>query len=249
MQNKIIRRAASRSIPSQRQIRNWILLRLPPADMESILSELKFVELPTHTVIAEAGRPIKFAYFIDEGLASVLAVMSNGKSVEVGLAGKEGFVGTTILAGFESSATRVVMQVGGSGYQIGVLELKKLLVREPRLQMALTQQAQRMTLQAEQIAACNRLHGIRARLARWLLMSQDRLGGSVVPLTQQYLSHMLGTRRAGVSAAAGLLQKNDIISYSRGRVTIRNRRKLEAASCECYEKIERQLERWEAESK
>ena len=249
MRKKTAAKHALRTKSGRRDIRNTILLRLSASDRHSVVSKVQFVDLPTHTVLCEVGRPMEFVYFIDGGLASVLAVMANGKSVEVGLAGKEGFIGLPILAGFESGSTRVVMQVGGSAHRMSAASLKKLLVQHPQLKKGLFRHAQEMALQAEHIAACNRLHEVDERLARWLLMSHDRLRGKIVPLTQQYLSHMLGTRRASVSMAAAVLQKVGAISYSRGNVTINDRRKLEAASCECYGKINRQLQRWEAESK
>ena len=205
------------------------------------------MELPRTKVLNEAGQPIKQVYFINSGLASVLNVMNDGKLVEVGLAGAEGLIGLPLLAGFKSSAARVIMQVGGSGYAMSAKDFLASLEQCPTLATHLAQFGQQLTFQAMQVAGCNRLHPVDQRLAKWLLMSQDRLGGDLVPLTQEFLAHMLGTRRASVTVAAGQLQKRGLISYKRGEVRVRNRRGLENASCECYETLERQNEAWNKE--
>ncbi|MGA9568721.1 MAG: Crp/Fnr family transcriptional regulator [Candidatus Acidiferrales bacterium] len=229
------------------KIQNLILLGLPADELTAATRKLQFVELPTHTVLHEAGEPLTHAYFINSGLASVLSVMTDGKSVEVGLAGKEGFIGLPLVVGLSSSPTQVIMQVGGSAYQLAAADLKELLSRSPTLEKSLNRYAQSIAMQATHVAACNRLHEVDERLARWLLMSQDRLGGDIVPLTQEFLAHMLGTRRASVTVAAGILQKAGLITYNRGSVRIDNRSGLEDASCECYASIKLQTEKWEKE--
>jgi CRP-like cAMP-binding protein len=228
---------------------NGILLALPRTERDWISEKVEWVDLPLHSVLHEAGRPIQFGYFVNGGLVSILNVMSNGKTVEVGLTGKEGFVGTPLLVGFSTSPTRVVMQVAGSGFRIRARDVQGALRGCANLERSLLRYMQELTLQATQVAACNRLHEVEERLARWLLMSQDRLGGDDVPLTQQFLAHMLGTRRASVTVAAGILQKAGLITYNRGKVKIKNRRDLRDASCECYEKMNRQSRRWQTESK
>ncbi len=229
------------------KIQNLILLGLPADELTAATRKLQFVELPTHTVLHEAGEPLTHAYFINSGLASVLSVMTDGKSVEVGLAGKEGFIGLPLVVGLSSSPTQVIMQVGGSAYQLAVADFKELLSRSPTLEKSLNRYAQSLGMQATHVAACNRLHEVDERLARWLLMSQDRLGGDIVPLTQEFLAHMLGTRRASVTVAAGILQKAGFITYNRGSVRIDDRRGLEDAACECYASIRQQSQKWEKE--
>ena len=229
-------------------IHNEILLGLPKSECDSLFSHLEFVELQTHAELQEMGEPIKYAYFMNSGLASILTVMGDGKSVEVGLAGKEGFVGVPLAAGFASSPTRVVAQVSGSAFKVSAANLLDLLRRCPQLEKQLHRFSQTLGLQATQVAACNRLHEVEERLARWLLMSQDRIGGDIVPLTQEFLAHMLGTRRASVTVAAGILQKAGLITYDRGKVKILNRDKLETAACECYETMSRMSRNWERES-
>jgi CRP-like cAMP-binding protein len=230
-------------------LRNGILLALPHRERESLLAQLEWIDLPVRTILHENQEPIEYAYFVNAGLASVLTVMPDGKSVEVGLTGKEGFVGVLLLTGLVTSPNQVVMQVGGNAFRLKVRGFNDVLQRSPKLEQLLLRCAQELTTQATQTAACNGLHEVHQRLARWLLMSQDRLGGDIVPLTQQFLAHMLGTRRASVTVAAGRLQRTGMIAYNRGVVRIKNRRKLEAAACACYRMMRRQFRRWEGESK
>jgi CRP-like cAMP-binding protein len=228
---------------------NKILLGLPAKEAEMVFVLLEFVELPIHTILHDVSDPIKFAYFINEGLASIVNVMSDGKSVEVGLTGKEGFTGTPLMAGLRSSSTRAVTQIAGNAFRIKSAELVALLPDCPKLEMALNRFVQELAMQSSQVAACNRLHEVEERLARWLLMCQDRIGGDQVPLTQEFLAHMLGTRRASVTVAAGILQKAGLITYHRGHVKIESRASLEAAVCECYGAMALQLATWQKETK
>ena len=228
-------------------VRNKILLSLPSRECALILQKLEYVPLPTHSVLNEAEEVIRYGFFINDGLSSVLNVMTDGKSVEVGLNGPEGFVGTPLVAGFKTSPMSVVMQVGGSAFRISAAQMTAALSQCPQLAMTMNRFVQELGLQTQQIAACNRLHEVEERLARWLLMCQDRIGGEVVPLTQQFLAHMLATRRASVTVAAGILQKAGLITYVRGVVTIKNREMLEDASCECYDVLIRQSLKWRGE--
>jgi CRP-like cAMP-binding protein len=230
------------------ELQNAILREIPKKERDTVLAKAQFVDFPNHMVLNEIAQPIKFAYFINDGLASILNVMADGKMVEVGLAGKEGFIGLPLLVDFESSPTQVVMQVKGNGYRISAEDFKDALRNSPKLNRSLQRFSQVLGMQASQIAACNRLHGVEERLARWLLMSQDRLGGDNVPLTQEFLAHMLGTRRASVTDAAGALQKRGLIAYRRGNVKINDRHRLEEAACECYQVMVRQSYRWNQEA-
>jgi CRP-like cAMP-binding protein len=230
------------------ELANRILLGLPRNLCNSLLARAPLVKLPTHSVLNEVNEPIQYFYFINSGLASVLNVLQDGKSVEVGLTGCEGVVGVPIVVGFKTSPTRVVMQIEGSGYRMPAKDLQAALKASSVLEKSLLKYSQELALQAGQIAACNRVHEVDERLARWLLMSQDRLGGSLIPLTQEFLAHMLGTRRASVTVAAGILQKAGLISYVRGQLKIEDRKRLENASCECYATLTRQLNVWKSES-
>ena len=210
--------------------------------------ELEWVVLPIHTVLNQEAKPIEHGYFVNSGLASILTVLAKGKSVEVGLAGADGFVGLPLVAGFKSSPTRVIMQIHGSAFRIRAKALVRLLARCPELERRLQQHSQQMSLQSRQIAACNQLHYVSQRLTRWLLMSQDRIGGDPVGLTQESLALILGTRRASVTIAMGALQKAGLISYTRRAVRIEDRDGLKLATCECYATIKRQSEMWDSES-
>lgn len=229
-------------------VSNEILLRLPLSENEELFPKLEFVRLKVHTIIHEAGEQIKSGYFVNTGLQSVLYVQPDGKSVEVGLIGKEGFVGIPIIAGFRSSPTKVVTQGEGTAFRVDVDTFHKILPRCPQLQLGLQRFAQGLAMQSTQIAACNRLHDVEERLARWLLMSRERIGSDERPLTQEFLGQMLGTRRSSVSVAAGKLQKAGMIAYTRGNVSILDRSKLEDAACDCYEIIQSQLKMWRIET-
>ena len=227
---------------------NQILLDLPRNVSNSLILKAQLVKLPLHSILNQINQPIEYLYFINSGCASILNVLQDGKSVEVGLTGREGFVGVPLIAGFKSSPTRIIMQIEGAGYRILPSDLLALAKTSPPLEKSLLRYSQELALQANQIAACNRVHEVDERLARWLLMSQDRIGGSIIPLTQEFLAHMLGPRRASVTVAAGMLQKAGLISYVRGQLKIENRERLESASCECYATLIRQLKSWKSES-
>jgi CRP-like cAMP-binding protein len=229
-------------------IHNEILLGLPPKERQMLFSKLELVRLKVDHVLHEPGDTLKSAYFCNAGLISILSVFPDGKCVEVGLVGKEGFVGLPLVAGFRSSPTRAVAQIEGSAFRVDSGTLMVVLRQCPNLERQLQQVSQIMAMQVTQIAACNRHHEVDERLARWLLMSADRIGSDSVPLTQDLLAQMLGTRRSSVTVAAGILQKAGLISQTRGTVKIINRRKLEEAACECYEIMQQQVKEWQRDS-
>jgi CRP-like cAMP-binding protein len=232
----------------EKEVGNLILRGIPRSELAQIFPSLEFVRLRLHQVLHEVGEAIKSAYFMNDGMCSVLTVQPDGESVEVGLIGKEGFVGLPVLFGFKTSALRIITQGDGSAYRIDVAILKSLLPQCPVLELQLQRYAMILAIQSTQLAACNRLHDVEERLARWLLMSFDRIGNKNLPLTQEFLAQMLGTRRSTVSVAASILQKAGMISYTRGNVTILNKSKLEAAACDCYEIIQQQRNRWQTET-
>ena len=173
------------------ELANLILLRIARTECPSIFPSLEFVRLKLHQVLHESGEVIRSVYFGNTGLASVLAVQPDGKSIEVGLIGNEGFVGIPIVFGFKTSATRVVAQSDGTAYRIDADTLRKLLPKCPKLALTLQRFGMILGSQTTQLAACNGQHDAHERLARWLLMSQDRIGGKILPLTQEFLSQML----------------------------------------------------------
>src|SRR5258708_11871279 len=229
-------------------IHNNILLGLPPKESAMLLPKLEFVRLETHHVLHEPGDTLKSAYFCSTGLISILSVFPDGKSVEVGLVGKEGFVGLALVAGFRTSSTRAVTQIEATAFRVDGEALMIILRQAPILERRLQQFSQIMAMQVTQIAACNRLHEVDERLARWLLMSADRTGSDSVPLTQELLAQMLGTRRSSVTVAAGILQRAGLIAHTRGDVNIVDRANLEEAACECYGIMQRQVKEWQDDS-
>jgi CRP-like cAMP-binding protein len=244
---KFIAKSSTKGI-DPRTIRNEILLSLPSKECAAVLAELEFVEMRSYDLLNEMGGAIEHCYFMNSGMTSILTIMGDGKQVEVGLTGKEGFIGLPLVVGLKTSATRAIVQITGSAFRLSAAKTLQAISKCPQLERALNRYSQQLGMQATQVAACNRLHGVEQRLARWLLMSQDRVGGELVPLTQEFLSHMLGTRRASVTVAAGVLQKAGLIKYSRGMVTIVDRGKLENAACECYDIITRQAQNWRNEA-
>jgi CRP-like cAMP-binding protein len=198
-----------------KSIHSEILLTLSAEERHKVVSELELVRLKLHQVLHEPGETMKSAYFVNSGLISVLAVQPDGKSVEVGLVGKEGFIGMPLIVGFRSSPTRTITQGDGTAYRCEAGKLKKFVRKFPELAKQLHRFGQKLTMQSTQIAACNRLHDVEERLARWIVMSQDPLLTDKLPLTQEFLGQMLGTRRSSVTVAAGMLQKAGLISYTR----------------------------------
>jgi CRP-like cAMP-binding protein len=225
-------------------IHNQILLGLPAKERVMLLPKLEFVRLKVHHVLHEPGDTLKSAYFCNTGLISILSVFEDGKSVEVGLVGKEGFVGLPLVAGFRTAPTRAIAQIEASAFRVDGETLIALLPKCRTLERRLQQFSQIMGAQVTQIAACNRLHEVTERLARWLLMSAERVGSDAMPLTHEFLGQMLGTRRSSVTVAAGILQKAGMIVHTRGDVKIVDRKKLEEAACECYETMQRQIKEW-----
>ena len=185
---------------------------------------------------------------MNAGLASVVSNMTNKKTIEVGMCGREGFVGLPLTVGFTTSSTHVIMQVAGDAFRIRAKDLVVTLRQCPSLAIALQRFSQEMGLQSAQLAVCHRQHNVDERLARWLLMSQDRLGDDSVLLTQNALSQILGTRRVTVTEALSVLRRAGLITQMRGTVNIEDRLCLEEAACECYETVTRQVKKWRVES-
>ena len=213
---------------------NRILLSLPEAEYHVLRSLLSFVHLLHHASVHEPGERLEFAYFPNRGLVSLVVAMKEGKTVEVGVVGNEGLVGAPAVVGLNRSPYRAVVQIEGDGFRIPIDALQSILPMTPQLQFKASRHAVIQGIQAAQSAACNRLHGIENRLARWLLIMQDRMDQALLRITHDFLSTMLGTDRPSVSLAAGILQRKGAIEYARGSVRVLNREKLEECACECY---------------
>jgi CRP-like cAMP-binding protein len=215
-------------------VSNKILLALPESEYRSVREHLEFVELPQHRVLQEPHETMRFVYFPNGGLVSLVIVMESGATVEAGIVGKEGIAGIPSAVGLRRNPFREVVQIAGDGFRIKVDLLEDSLQSNPQLQMMLSRYIVLHYLQVSQTAACNRLHGAEQRLARWILMAQDRVDSGVLSITHDFLATMLGTDRPTITLAAGVLQKKKLIKYPRGAVKILNRTNLERAACECY---------------
>lgn len=238
MESRTVMHGGERTNPSGKPVSNRILLSLPDDEYRQIRAHLEFVKLEPYRVLHEPGEKLRFAYFLNSGLASLLAMMREGKAVEAGVVGFEGIVGTALAVSLLRSPLRAVMQIGGDGFRINGPALQASFRTLPELSMRLSRYAVLQGMQAAQTAACNRLHEIRRRFARWILMAQDRVNDGMLPLTHEFLAGMLGTDRPSVSRAAGALQKKKVIRYSRGVVEILDRKRLESCACECYRVIQ-----------
>jgi CRP-like cAMP-binding protein len=231
--------SGERTNAAGKPVSNIILLSISDGDYSSLRPHLEYVSLPNHLVLHEAGGKLEFAHFPNRGLISLVVVMKDGRTAEAGIVGNDGFTGTLAAVGLRSSPLQAVVQISGDGFRVEVGALQNALESAPNLQIMLDRYAAIRGMQVAQTAACNRLHDIEERLARWLLMTQDRVDSGALPITHDFLATMLGTDRSSVSLAAGVLQKKKLIEYTRGAVKIVNRKKLEDSACECYEVIQR----------
>jgi len=195
---------------------------------------LESVDLPQYEILHEPGQKIDFAYFLHEGMTSLVAMTLDGRSVEVGIVGREGMVGMSLMVGLLRGTFRAIMQMSGTGSRIRSEVFQTILPCAPTLRSELSRFALMQGMQVAQLAACNRLHDIDQRLARWLLMCQDRVDAQLLPLTHEFLGQMLGTGRPSVTLAAGALESRGLIENMRGTVKILNRKSLEDVACECY---------------
>lgn len=221
-------------------ISNRLLLLLPEEEFRSLRPLLMFQSFPNHLNLHEQGQEVEFVHFMNWGLASIVVATNNGKSVEVGMVGNDGLIGVAAVVGLPNSPERAVVQVAGSGFRVQVSALQSTLSINPHLRAVLNRYAAIQGMQAAQVAACNRLHGVQQRLARRLLVMQDRTDHLSLHVTHDSLASSLGTDRPSVTLAAGELQNKGAIEYRRGTVTVVNRELLEGATCECY-RVMRQI--------
>jgi len=223
-----------RTSPAGKPVRNKLLLAIPDEEFRKIRSRLQFVDLPHHFILHQPHQTVRFAHFPNAGLISLVVELKDGRTVEAGLLGNEGASGMPAVLGLSRSPLREIVQIEGDAFRVRVSALRELLPSTPVLQATLNRYAAGLAMQVAQTAACNRLHKIEERLSRWLLIAQDRVDSGIVPITHDFLATMLGTDRPSVTVAAGVLQREGIIEYTRGFVRILNRKKLESFACECY---------------
>lgn len=222
------------SVSARALVGNRILAGLPPADRKRLQPHLETVELRLGQVLHEPGARIAHCYFPDDGFISLLTVLAPNKAAEVGIVGNEGAVGTSAAVGIRHSQLRALVQGAGSAKRISATRLQDQFGRSDSLRRGLFHFNSVLLGQFAQTAACNRFHNAEKRLARWLLVTRDRLRSDRFHLTHQFLSQMLGVRRVGVTKAAQALQQLGLIRYSRGNIEVLDRKGLEGAACACY---------------
>lgn len=222
---------------------NQLLAALPAKKYQSLIPYLENIDLMAGEVLCEPGEMMTEVYFPIKAMISLVSIMENGATTEISLIGKEGMVGLPVFLGGGSTISRAIVQIEGKAIKLNANVLKREFDRGEELQKVLLLYAQAMFTQASQNAACNRQHNIEERLARWLLTAQDCIMEDELYLTQEFISQMLGTRRSGVTVAAGTLQQAGIIRYTRGKINILNREALKATACECYLAIKNEYNR------
>jgi len=215
-------------------VENLILLKIPDREYNLIRPHLEAIRTEDHQSIHEPGNKLEYAYFPNSGMVCVVAETSDGKTLEVGAVTKAGFAGESIAVGQDWCPYRLITQPAIEGFRVNAEPLLKILSEAPDLRFRLARYTKFQSLRTSQVAVCNRFHEIEQRLARWLLMSQDRVGSTFLPFTHEFLASMLGTGRASVTVAAGVLQKAGTIRYEPGNVKVVNRKRLEQIVCECY---------------
>ena len=216
---------------------NLLLASLPADLRSSIIARCEHVELPVHAMLFDAVGHPRHVHFMTSGVASTVTMMQGGEAVEVGLTGREGIAEKYHLLGPQIGVTRCFMQIAGTGFRMSFKPFQAEFLQSTPLLQAVHRYIQHDALVLAQLGACNRLHEVEERLARWLLMVYDRIETDEIKLTQEFLGEMLGARRSSVNLAAGSLQRSGYITYSHGKIHIQNRDALEEVACECYPTI------------
>jgi CRP-like cAMP-binding protein len=213
---------------------NRLLDSLSQATLEQVLGLTRRLDLKLRTMLHEQGEMPGYGYFLCNGVASVVVTMEEGGSAEVGLIGNEGVVGAMHIIGPTPAPAQCFIQMDGSAYRIKLEDMRRLFQESEEFRTRILQFVQQQTVSLGQLAACNKLHEAEERLARWLLMTRDRSDSDTMYMTQEFIALMLGTRRTTVTMVAGELQRQGLIEYSRGKVTVLSRERLEHAACKCY---------------
>lgn len=222
---------------------NRILAALHPQDYERLLPELKLVEMPLGWTMSESGDHVNFLHFPVSGIVSLIYDLENGASSEIALVGNEGMVGISIFMGGESMPSSTVVQSAGYAYRLSRKIMKREFALGGQLQHLALLYTQALISQTSQTAVCNQHHSLDQQLCRWLLMSIDRLQENKLVITQELIASLLGVRRESITEAAGKLQKDGVITYSRGLIKVLKRSKLETKVCECYGVVKNEYER------
>jgi len=222
---------------------NHLLAALPEEDYQRLVPDLELVPMPLGWAIYEAGGHLGYLYFPTTSIVSLLYVMEDGASAEIAVTGNDGLVGIALFMGGDSTPSRAVVQSAGYGYRLKASVLKREFKLGGKLQHLALRYTQALITQMSQTAVCNRHHSVEQQLCRWLLLSLDRLPSNELSMTQELIANMLGVRREGVTEAAGKLQHEGLLRYSRGRITVLDRPALEARVCECYAVVKKEMDR------
>src|SRR5471030_1468983 len=222
---------------------NHLLSALPEADYARLLPDLELTPMPLEWAVYESGDRMSYLYFPTSSIVSLLYVMESGASAEIAVSGNEGLVGISLFMGGESTPSRAVVQSAGDGYRLKASIVKKEFALGGNLQHLALRYTQALITQMGQTAVCNRHHALDQQLCRWLLLSLDRLQGNELLMTQELIANMLGVRREGVTEAAGKLQQDGLIKYTRGHIKVLDRARLEQRVCECYAVVKKEYER------
>lgn len=213
---------------------NQLIELLPVADRIRLLALCEPIEMVLSEVLCEPGKPTRHVYFPTQGYISLVALVDGSPGVEVGMVGREGMLGAHLVLGVATVPLHALVQGAGSAWRIATAPFKRELAKSAALRRCLNRYLYVLMAQQASSAACLRFHLIGQRLARWLLMSQDRAHSNSFHLTHEFLAYMLGMRRVGITAAANVLQRGGLIEYHRGEITVLDRQRLEAAACSCY---------------
>lgn len=222
---------------------NHLLAALPSDEWRHWLPQLERVSMPLGLVLYESGRTMTHVYFPIDSIVSLLYVMENGASAEIAVVGNEGVVGISLFMGGESTPSRAVVQSAGEGLRLRGSAVKEAFARSGPVMHLLLRYTQALITQMAQTAVCNRHHSLDQQLCRWLLLSMDRLQGNELVMTQELIGNMLGVRREGVTESALKLQRDGLIRYARGRITVLDRPGLEQRTCECYAVVKKEYDR------
>lgn len=222
---------------------NRLLAAMPGAEYEQLAGSLERMAMPLGQSVYESGAAQDYVYFPTSSIVSLLYVLADGGSAEIAVTGCEGLVGISLFMGGETTPSRAVVQSAGEGYRLRASVLKREFERGGALQHLLLRYTQALITQMAQTAVCNRHHSVDQQLCRWLLLSLDRLPSNRLVMTQELIANMLGVRREGVTEAAGMLQADGLIKYSRGKITVLDRKRLEKRVCECYAVVKREYDR------
>ncbi len=233
----------TKDVSSHPARRNYLLASLKDEEFERVVKKMELVSLPLGEVLYESGSVMNYAYFPTTSIVSMLYIMENGGTAEIGIVGNDGVLGMALFLGGNTTTSRAVIQSSGDAYRIKPKDLRDEFKKGERFQDLLLRYTQALVTQISQTAVCNRLHAVEKQLCRWLLLSHDRLQDDNLVMTHDLISNMLGVRREGITLAAKKLAAKKLIKNTRGTITVLDRHGLESAACECYEIVNTEYNR------